>query len=46
VLLYSDPWHDEILIETAVFLPAIILAVIDALAIWPRALSPAAVRSA
>ena len=45
VLLYSDPWHDEILIETTVFLPAIILAVLGALAPWPRAPATAAVRS-
>jgi alpha-1,6-mannosyltransferase len=27
--LYSDPWHDEILISSAVFVPAVILAVRD-----------------
>ncbi len=26
MLLYSDPWHDEILLPTAVFVPAIFLA--------------------
>ena len=29
LILYSDPWHDEILIPTAVFLPAAILALHD-----------------
>jgi hypothetical protein len=28
-LLYSDPWHDEILISTAVFVPAALLALRD-----------------
>jgi alpha-1,6-mannosyltransferase len=26
LLLYSDPWHDEILLPTAVFVPAIGIA--------------------
>jgi hypothetical protein len=26
LLLYSDPWHDEIGLQTIVFLPAILLA--------------------
>jgi len=30
MLLYSDPWHDEILLQTAVFAPAIVLAALDA----------------
>ncbi len=29
LLLYSDPWHDEILIPTAVFVPAALLALRD-----------------
>jgi hypothetical protein len=29
LLLYSDPWHDEILIPTAVFVPAMLLALRD-----------------
>jgi len=29
LLLYSDPWHDEILIPTAVFVPAALLALHD-----------------
>ncbi len=29
LLLYSDPWHDEILIPTAVFVPAALLAARD-----------------
>jgi hypothetical protein len=33
MLLYSDPWHDEILLQTAVFLPAIVLAAFEA---WRR----------
>jgi alpha-1,6-mannosyltransferase len=37
MLLYSDPWHDEILLQTAVFLPALGLAVMD---IWRRVPQP------
>jgi hypothetical protein len=29
LLLYSDPFHDELLLQTAVFVPAILLAVRD-----------------
>jgi alpha-1,6-mannosyltransferase len=29
MLLYSDPWHDEILLQTVVFLPAIVLAAFE-----------------
>jgi hypothetical protein len=35
VLLYSDPWHDEILLPTAVFVPALVLAAADLFAFWP-----------
>ena len=29
LLLYSDPWHNEILLPTAVFMPAVVLAAAD-----------------
>ncbi len=35
VLLYSDPWHDEILLPTAVFVPALMLAAADLFHFWP-----------
>lgn len=41
VLLYSDPWHDEVLIQTAVFLPAVILLAHDAWRGGARAHRPA-----
>jgi hypothetical protein len=34
VILYSDPWHDEILIPTAVYVPAAILATMDYFDLW------------
>jgi hypothetical protein len=33
-LLYSDPWHDEILLPTLVYLPAAALAVMDMFGLW------------
>jgi len=41
ILLYSDPWHDEILLPTLVYLPAIGLAAMDLFGVWrrPRKLS-------
>jgi hypothetical protein len=36
LFLYCDPWHDEILIPTAVFVPFAILAARDAWRAWPR----------
>ncbi len=43
VLLYSDPFHDEILLPTAVFVPAIMLAAFELP--WPRRQFSAALRS-
>ena len=36
LLLYSDPFHDEILLPTAVFVPAILLAARDLMTASPR----------
>jgi hypothetical protein len=43
MLLYSDPFHDEILLPTAVFVPAIVLAFFDIA--WTRRLPVPAIRS-
>ncbi len=42
VLLYSDPWHDEIMLPTLVYVPAAGLAVMDILGLWrqPNTYSP------
>ncbi len=34
ILLYSDPWHDEILLPTLVYVPAAGLAVMDIFNLW------------
>ncbi len=34
ILLYSDPWHDEILLPTLVYVPAAGLAVMDIFKLW------------
>ena len=34
ILLYSDPWHDEILLPTLVYMPAAALAVMDIFKLW------------
>ena len=44
LLLYSDPWHDEILLPTAVFVPAALLALREA-AQSRMAMTPLAERS-
>jgi alpha-1,6-mannosyltransferase len=36
LVLYSDPFHDELLLESAVFVPAILLAVRDFIIASPR----------
>ena len=46
LLLYSDPWHDEILIPTAVFIPAIALAAADLFRLRPASRLAAAERIA
>jgi len=46
MLLYSDPWHDEILLQTAVFLPAVALAAFEAWRRLPQHLAVPAERSA
>lgn len=34
ILLYSDPWHDEIMLPTLVYVPAAGLAVMDYFGLW------------
>ena len=46
MLLYSDPWHDEILLQTAVFAPAIVLAAFEAWRHLPHHLAIPAERNA
>jgi hypothetical protein len=46
MLLYSDPWHDEIQLQAAVFLPAVALAAFEAWRRLPQHLAVPAERSA
>jgi hypothetical protein len=46
MLLYSDPWHDEILLQTVVFAPAIALAAFEAWRHLPHHLAIPAERNA
>jgi alpha-1,6-mannosyltransferase len=46
MLLYGDPWHDEILLQTAVFAPAIALAAFEAWRRLPHHLAMPAERNA